>query len=379
MDHRTRKLISNVLLAVALIALAQASSSAEDHSRLAFRQDLSSYGYKFHYAKNDGIYYSFTDLAFLSDDLLLLSVREAHMQESLRKILQRGSPMYVNPKLTQTSDDSLSSLLLFSVEQKKLVRRENFPGHKIERTVRAAGVGRFIMLSSNGLQLCSADFHCGPTFQTEGPFYVSPRGGRIVTGSHFTEQELLDSDTFSVLRRFPPESPKAVPGDSGVLLEDSAAKLEMPDEAPFLLYLRGAFAFPQTRFLDERTVVGVRMRGMKDAEAITIRVDGTELYHIQLKDGWRTQFFGSVSGLRFGIAEQYQTRLNAMIHFPDMGEEPPNRNRIRVFDLASGKQVFETEWNPGDYRGSDILPALSPDGHYLALVRKGELRVYKIP
>jgi len=379
MDHQTKKLLSKVLLTLALIALVRSSSSAKDDSRLLFRQDLSTYGYSFHYAKSDNLVHSFTDLAFLSDDLLLLSVREVHLQELHPKILQGGTLQYDNPMRAQTPADLLSTLRLFNVEQKRLVRTEKLPVRKLKDSVQAAGMGRFLMLGSNGLQLCSADFHCGSAWPAEAPFYVSPRGDRIVTGSHFTEQQLLYSNTFSIVRRFPPRSPKVMPGDIGVLLQDSAAELQMPGEASFHLDLRSSYLFPQARFIDERTVIGVRMRGVKDAEAVAIKADGTELYHIQLKDWWRTQFFTSVSGSRFGIVEQYQTRLNQVSHFPNTGEEPPNRTRIRVFDLAGGKRVFETEWNPGDYRGTDIMPALSPDGHRLALVQKGELRVYEIP
>jgi hypothetical protein len=388
MDSVARKQVSHVLLALALIALALDSSRAEEDSRLLFRQDLSTFGYSFHRAKDDGIVYSFTDLAFLSDDLLLLSVREAQMQGALPKVHRGGTLKYDNQMQAQTSADSASTLLLFNVEQKKLVRAEKLPVRKLQGSVQAAGIGRFLILVSNGLQLCSLDFHCGPAWPIEYPFYVSPRGTRIVTGGFqfdgenskfkFTQQQLLDTSTFSLLQTFPPRRPKIVPGDTGLLLEDSGAKLQMPGQDPFLLDLYGSYMSPEVRFLDDRTVIGIRIAGTNHAKAVAVRVDGKELYDIQMK-GESANFFTSVSGTRFGMIEMYSTRLTTALHVLDWEGSPLNRIKVRVFQIASGKQVFETDWGPGDYRGADILPALSPDGHRLALVRKGELQVYELP
>jgi hypothetical protein len=105
-------------------------------------------------------------------------------------------------------------------------------------------------------------------------------------------------------------------------------------------------------------------------------------YQIDVKEAWRgnTQFFTSASGLRFGIAELYRTGLNNIVNFFDIADSRPyNRTRVRIFDVGSGKQVFESQWDPQCCRGEEILPALSPDGHRLALIRKGELQIYGIP
>jgi hypothetical protein len=129
MDSVPRKLVSHVLLALALIALVQGSSSAEDDSRILFRQDLSTFGYSFHRARNDYIY-NLTDLAFLSDDLLLLSVREAQTQEWPAKIRRGGALKYDNQMQAQASADSLSTLLLFNVEREEACEGRKVPGAK---------------------------------------------------------------------------------------------------------------------------------------------------------------------------------------------------------------------------------------------------------
>ena len=386
-DQRHSRIPLNPALAVAVLVLAQSFAGAQDRNQLIFRQDLGGLGYKFHYNENDGVIRSFTDLAFLSEDLLLLSVREVRREE-LHHNVPPGRPVVHDDRAgVRTSSDSVSTLLLFSVEKKKLVRSAEFPILKLGGSVQAAGIGRFLMLTSSGLQMCAADFQCELAWRTEDPFYTSPRGTRVVVGGfksdvvtgslQFTEQQLLDTGTFSILQTFPASRPKVIPGDTGLLLQDSGAKLQMPGHEPLLLRLEGTYMLPETRFLDDSTVIGVRM-GESHARAVVVSVDGKELYNLELK-GDSADFFTSVSGARFGMIEMYSTRFASIVHYLDVEGTPLNRIRARVFEAASGKQVFETDWDPGSYRGSGIVPALSPAGHRLALARKGELRVYEIP
>jgi hypothetical protein len=65
----------------------------------------------------------------------------------------------------------------------------------------------------------------------------------------------------------------------------------------------------------------------------------------------------------------------------DFGDENGAYNlaRVRVFDVASGRELFDLKWNPGHNLSFEAKPALSPDGHRIAVVMKGQLRVYEIP
>ena len=56
-----------------------------------------------------------------------------------------------------------------------------------------------------------------------------------------------------------------------------------------------------------------------------------------------------------------------------------DRAQVRVFEVATGKKVFDLKWDPRHYNGADIKPALSPSGRRVALVRLGKLLVYQIP
>jgi len=384
MEPRKRRLSKAQIIAAAvlLLMIGKDSIATEKKSQLTFRQNLEAYGFSLHYRSQDDIMRSFVDLAFLSNDLLLVSEKEIHMGELHPRVLPGGTLAYDNPTAAHTSPDSLSPLLLFSVGQKKLVRSAKFPVQKREGTVQATQRNKFLMLSSHGLQLCSAELQCGPPTPADGHFFVSPRGSKaLIAEPRFGEQRLVSTDTLAVLERYKPRAPAVIPGDSGVLLTNhTTTAVRMPGKLDVDLGLSVNPFHPEFRFLNDDKVIGIRMNGTKGRAAI-VKVDGSPLYDIAVEDALRgnTRFFTSASGERFGIAELYYTRINSIINFFDINDSRAyNRKRIRVFDVGTGKQVFELQWDPRGYRGESILPALSADGRRLAVVRAGELQVYEL-
>jgi hypothetical protein len=256
----------------------------------------------------------------------------------------------------------------------------------MDGAVQATANGHFLMLSSYGLHLCSAELSelkFGTPRRTDGPVRVSPQGNRaIVGGFQFTEQRLIDAGSLSDLETFKPRTPEVVPGDAGLLLvRDQHTLVRMPSGKDLDLGLAEG-VFPTSRFLDRDKVVGIRMLSISTGKATVLKVDGTVLYQIDVEEAWRrqTHFIPCASGLRFAVVELYFTRLNSLINFFDIGDTRAyNRVRVRVFDVATGKQRLELQWDPRGYRGEDILPALSPSGHRLAIVHKGRVQVYEIP
>lgn len=355
--------------------------TAQDRKEPLFRQDLQFLGYKFKYGNEQLV--NSTDLAFLSEDLLLVSVRELTREELHYKVLPSGVALYDNPSGASTSPNSLSTVSLFSVANKKMTRSARFPIRKIDHAVWPGTIGSFLMLSSYGLQRCTIDFVCTEPRSTDGPLYVSPKGTRAaIGGSQFTEQHLVDTESLAIVESFPPRSPKVTPGDVGYLLEESKTVVRMPGQQDVNLGLVGSSTFPETRFLNDDKVIGIKMHSVADGTAAGVGVDGTVLYQIPVKDAWRghTHLIACSCGSRFAVTELYYTRLNSLVNFFDIGDTRGyNRARIRAFDVASGRQLFELSWDPREYRGENILPAFSPSGRRLALVRKGQLQVYEIP
>jgi hypothetical protein len=376
----TRIFLRWIKLLLVTLATVRAASAQSGHE-LLFRQDLQSLGYSFKYG-NDRVI-NFSDLAFLSEDMLLVSVRERTSEELHYRVLPSGGAMYDNPSGASTPPTQLSTLQIFDVRQRQLIRSAQLPVQKRDGAVWPGPIGSFLMLSSYGLQRCSADFECTAPLPTDGPLYVSPRGTRAVIGGfQFTQQQLVDTASFRVIETFRPKEPKITPGDTGLLLEESAGQVRMPGQPDIEPGFTTSSVFPKNRFLDDDKVIGITMKSLAQGTATAIRVDGTVLYQIAVNDAWRghADFVPCISGSRFVVMEVYYTRWNSIVNFFDIGDTREyNRLRIRVFDVATGKKVFKLEWDPRGYWGERILPALSPSGHRLAVVRRGELQVYEIP
>jgi len=71
------------------------------------------------------------------------------------------------------------------------------------------------------------------------------------------------------------------------------------------------------------------------------------------------------------------TLWNKISHPLDI-DAPASENvrRISVYEMRTGKTLFAMHYNP---KNSFVLPALSPNGTRLAILRKGSLEVYGIP
>lgn len=355
--------------------------TTQDRKEPLFRQDLQALGYKFKYGNEQLV--NSTDLAFLSEDLLLVSIRELTREELHYTVLPSGVAMYDNPSGASTSPMSLSTLFLFNVADKKAMRSAKLPVRKVDRAIWPGKIGSFLMLSSFGLQRCTTDFVCTEPRSTDGPLYVSPKGTRaVIGGSQFTEQHMVDTESLAIVESFPARAPKVIPGDVGYLLEESKTVVRMPGQQDVNLGVVGSYTFPETRFLNDDKVIGIKIRRTAEGTAAVGNADGTMLYEIPVKDGWRghTHLIACSCGSRFAVTELYYTRLNSLVNFFDIWDTRGyNRARIRAFDAASGSQLFELSWDPREYRGESILPAFSPSGRRLALVRKGQLQAYEIP
>lgn len=373
---RFRKIRGFIGLMLALTGLV-VSGAGQENARLLFEQDLQSHGYKFLQEKNDPINYRFTELVFLSEDALLVAVKEISTADLGAKsppppVWDRSGSMPPTPMLT---------LFVFSVDLNRPMRRVRIPDRRMEHSVWPAGPGRFLLLTGFGLQLCSSDLKCGPPRPNGGSISVSARGTRIAAGGPgWNQQQLLDAGTFFVIDTFK-RSPKIIAGDVGWLAQRyPTARFQGPDREEVDLGVEGSYISPQARFLDDDKVIGIRSTsGVHHKKAAVVRVDGTILYEIPVKAATDdVSFVTSVSGSRFAIAERQ--RLNPVLNFFDItGDREYDHVQILVFEAATGRQVFELKWDPRHYFGSDILPALSPDGHRLAVVRKGKLLVYDVP
>lgn len=381
------KTLCTLHVAVMLVTFA-VPGTAQKKTQPVFRQDLESFGYKFKRSHDWDV--KFTNVIFLSEDLLLVSVKEITPEELHYKNPTPGVAVYDNPFSGPASPTSLSKLFLFSVGEGKLLRSADLPIRKARGAIQPGPNGTFFMLSAGGLQLCSSTFQCSPPKPTSWPLRVSPLGNKIVTGGFRSEQQVLDGNTLSVLDTFKgasltakPPAPIVIPGDSGLMLASvSGVSVLTPGGKTVDMGFAGDAAEPPvSRFLDNDKVVGITEVDNSFKGKVTVaRVDGTVLHQIDMKaNRLRVHLVTASSGLRFAVKEEYYTRFNSFWNLYLDDNRDQDRLQIRVFDVASGKQVFDIGWDPRHYHGFEILPALSPSGNRIAIVRNGQLEVYDIP
>jgi hypothetical protein len=358
-----------VLLTVFALIVNGYGKSA-NKSEPILKENMELFGYKFLTGPN--VVSIYTDLAFLSNDLLLISVREA------------------------PGNTPLSTLLLFNVKEQKLAKSIELPVRKVNGAVIPIQNHRFLLLSSSGWQICSVELVCGEPWATNLPVFVSPGGDKATIG-RFGEQRWVElSSSFTSLQELwqnaavniqitplcqtasgttvehrlnRPTTPLiTIPGESGWLIEkQSTVYFQMPDRQGVDLGIKGP-----ARFVD-----GVKVIGIKEGKATLVTLDGKVSYQISAKLHSDVDFITSSSGLRFGIYELGYHGLSSLI---DFGDENGSYNlaRFRVFDVASGKQLFDLKWNPGHNLSFSIKPAISPDGHRIAVICNRELLVYEI-
>lgn len=323
-----------------------------------FRQDLHLLGFPDRaLARNMANY---TDVVFLSDDLVLVVVNFREFAGV--------SPLF--------ADEPPSKLLLFDLSQKKLVRSAELPVEKFPGSVRSTRNGNFALLDQEGVRLCSSELTCGPPFASGGPLFASPGGTKlIVGGSGRSEQKLLDSETLNVLDRFHSPDLFVIPGDDGLLLRYIRSKTELhlrlPGKPEYLLEFGGGGIWPSARFLSDRIVAD-----FSSHDLVVAKLGTAILYRVPVRLEEYAELVTAVSGSRFCLHEIDYTRWNRFINFGFAEGMQPSIESVRVLDTESGKLIFQLKWDPRPY--GEAVPALSPNAHRIAIVRSGYLEVYEI-
>jgi hypothetical protein len=195
-----------------------------------------------------------------------------------------------------------------------------------------------------------------------------------VGGNGQTEQKLLDSATLKELDSFPWQRPTVIPGDEGLLLDyKGTLHLRLPGKLEYPIEFGDDGIWPSTRFLSDKIVAGFSSGSVR-----IIKIDGGVLYRLPVKNSWSAELVTSASGSRFCIHQIGYTRWNSLMNFADIDQgRPSNFESLRVMDCESGKLLFELKWDPRPY--GEVVPALSPNGQKIAIVRGGFLEIFEIP
>ncbi|HEV2288619.1 MAG TPA: hypothetical protein VGR81_06665 [Candidatus Acidoferrales bacterium] len=326
--------IAAVLIAALTVAAISLVAAGKETGKLILVGDLGPYG--FPNKQRIGGVAAYTEVQFLSDNLLLVSVND-------------GSSAPIHPL---KYDEPPSKLLLFDIKQQKVVRTALYAVEKSHSSVQATQDDQFVVLNRQGLHVCTPQLICGTPFATYGPVRVLPGGTRLLVGGNMrSETDLLDASTLQVLNHPAP----------------SNLKVDI---------FKGGILFDGHEWINHDTVAEI---GEGDVRQVPIqRVGGSVLYSIPVTAQYETTVVANRSGERFCAVEESYTRWNRIVNFLDIDSSRPyNFVRVRVFDTDSGQQLFEMHWDPR-HSPTVLPPALSPDGHELALIRDAKVEVFEV-
>lgn len=252
-----------------------------------FREDLHPFGYPIKLPYQSVADY--TDLAFLSENLVLVSL-------NVRTFAGGAEPL--------NTTNPASTLLLFDVSRKMLLKSAQLSIEKFDGSVRATRDGRFVVLQGSEIRLCSEYLDCGTSksISGDGPMFVSPRGTRFMAGGNGqNRQELLDGDSLQTLNYFS-FGQAAMPGDTAVLATRGRQlyllRDGMPDE---LLSFSGGNIRLDAQFLSDE--VFAIFEGSKTLSVVGL--DGKVIYRIPVLPHWSgTDVVPAASGSRFCVHQK---------------------------------------------------------------------------
>ncbi len=328
--------------------------------------NLREFGYQF--TGSTSVFADYTDLGFLSEDLVLISVN----QRSFGSV----EPLF--------ADSPSSTVVVFDVKRGAVLATGKMSVAKMGESVQAVWGERFAVLDAKGLQVCDTALVCGPPIETPGPMFVSPSGKLVSVGGYgATQQKVFDSESLKQVAIFDRSLPgkivqQIIPGDGATLVDKLAKNSEVvtiqrPGKQDARLNINSGGNFPELRFLNSESLACLDHDA---SEVVVTDMDARPIRRYKVEKTWRTGFLPTTSGTRFGIYEHGYTVLNSIVNFLDIDEgRPLDFQRVRVIDMLSGKEVFRLEWDP---RPHLVKPALSPSGHRLARVRAGIVEVFQV-
>ena len=350
-----------------LSAMLAACSHRTTEPSPAFTINLHQWGYSNEPSSSPTASYS--SLAFLSNDVLLVVINERRFTKAVELSL---------------TDEPVSKVLLFNIHTNMLVTTADIPVEKEPGAVQISEGGHFSVWNESGIQLCDLELKCTAPARFPGPLLAPPNGSAIVAGGWGQNgQKLLDGSSLHELATYPPGNPAVVPGDGVLLLRYAGHKFFVKQNSnvekplPITERVVNEVFLPKSRFLN-RSMIAV---DETDKNLLLADLNGKPLYRVPIDYSMSNITVSScVCQTEFAIREQRYTRWNSIIHFTDIENTRPfDFEKVRVFDALSGRVLFSLEQDPRPYIAASPSPAISPDGRHIALVDRGILNVYRLP
>jgi hypothetical protein len=196
--------MNRTVMFLALTCCCSVTSAADDPFA---KLDLRKFGYQF--TGLPSAFADYTDLGFLSEDLLVASINQRSF----------------GPVERTFADTPGSTLIVFDIKHGTVLTTKKMSVEKMSGSVQPVKGERFALLNEKGLQFCDAALQCGPPIETRGPMFVSPQGRRVaIGGNSLTAQTVIDTESLKQVAVF--ERPQktfqqvmVIPGDEAMLVD----------------------------------------------------------------------------------------------------------------------------------------------------------------
>jgi hypothetical protein len=323
------------------------------------RLDLRSYGYQF--VGPTSVFADYTDLGFLSEDLVLISINQ--------RSFGRVEPTF--------ADTPSSTVVVFDIKRGSVLTTGKMAVEKLPGSVQVVKGERFAVLNEKGLRFCDVALQCGPPIETKGPMFVSPQGKWVAVGGNaLSTKKVIETESLKQVAVFDSGNifDYVIPGDGATLVNKwDRGTIQRPGHQDAILNIDSRGNSQESRFLNSELLACLDWAA---SEAVVTDMEAKQIWRYKVAKAWRSGFLTATSGTRFAIHEYGYTLLNSIINFLDIDDgRPEDFQRVRVIDITSGREVFQLEWDP---RPHLIKPALSPSGHRVARVKGGILEVFQV-
>ena len=194
-------------------------------------------------------------------------------------------------------------------------------------------------------------------------------------GNGQNEQRMLDADSLKTINHFA-FGQAAMPGDAAVLAtRGNQLYLLRDDEPERILTFHGGGLRLDAQFLSDDIFATYE----NDRTFVGVDLDGMIRYRISILPQWSgTDVVPAASGSRFCIHQNAYKVWGAKLSVSD-DHRTRDVDIFRIFDTSSGKELFHLEWDPRPYISTLGAPSISPSGHRLAVIRRGNLEIFELP
>jgi hypothetical protein len=243
----------------------------------------------------------------------------------------------------------------------------------------------FALAQSKGILFCNAELECRVGPRVSGPFRFSEESNRFIVApdppitTHERTWLLFDRESRQLGSYSEDPESQALVESSGVFFASAAGLHFYPTGQTSAISLRPDASSVSIALLGADSVAYLSRRLHRVAVVTSAGLEPYRLAPRALpKIPWDARLVSSAQGGSWGVEWTANSWVQLLDPLACIDECPaPAVQQFVVFSSANGKLVHPFKWDPRPWN-LYVKPALSPDGHFAALVQGDSLNVYAL-